>query len=264
MIEDAIIENKKELTRRDNLPGNLAEDNPITVEYRDCIGNVVESQDTYSCQDNDVADVDDVVNDVVNDVNDVDDDVDVDEEKRCKLIRMFRDNDILTIYHAGEMQWSPHMDSGDAELSKLNQLYELLVNKNMWLLVFDKLCAGFLVEETALRRIDYFNEFIQNDMIMDKTDDEVKNFGAYMVLGEEPLGASMYIVRLDSEPYGFLLKNITASGVNTTLSVICDSEEITDATYSLLDKDFMSTFFGFTSETNLCVSFQKYLSEKGK
>ena len=185
------------------------------------------------------------------------------DEKREKLVRMFRDNDILSVYHAGAMQWSPHHDRGAVELVKMKKLYDVLVNKNMWLLVFDKMCAGFLVEENVLRRIDYFNEFIQNDMIMDKTDDEVKNFGAYMVMGEEPLGASIYIARLDAEPYQLLLKNLTAECVNDTLKVIRDSCEMTDYTYSKLDKDFMSTFFGFTSDTDLCVSFQKYMSQKG-
>ena len=97
--------------------------------------------------------------------------------KRNNLIRMFRDTNILDVYYGGSSVWSPYKEHDNVkDMAKINRLYELLVNKSMWLLVFDKLCAGFLISETVLRRIDYFNEFIENNMIMDKTEDELNNY----------------------------------------------------------------------------------------
>jgi len=179
----------------------------------------------------------------------------------ANLKRLFRENDLTGIYYCGACMWSPYKDMSKPELS-INRLYELLINKNMWLVIFDKLCTGFIVPEIELKRIDYFNEMIVNNMIMDNTDDEIKNFGEYTVIGDEPNGAGIYTVKMNCEPYTQILKNITVTDIVDTLSVIRSNSEIIDFNYKKLNKDFMETFFGFTSNTNLFKFLEKYLSEK--
>tara|TARA_B100000927_G_scaffold259338_1_gene228290 strand:+ start:93 stop:929 length:837 start_codon:yes stop_codon:yes gene_type:complete len=260
-----VIETEDETNVNDNADNCETKEN--TVVYDIEMPNVINNDDIYNLSQSMLENSDNAIvcETVVSDLTDNNiesentESEDTDINKKKNLDRFFQENEIFEIYYQGAKLFSMLDDNTNKNYTKL---YDTLLNKNMWLIVFDKLCVGFLLKEMELKRIDYFNEMITNNMIMDNVSDEIKNFGDYTIIGDEPIGANIYVIRMDSPAYLKLSQNITIEKILETLSIIRNSSLITDYSYNKLDKYFMETFFGFTSETDLFESFQKYVTEK--
>ena len=252
-----VIEPENETNVNDNTDNCETKEN--TVVYDIEMPNVINNDDIYNLSQSMLENSDNAIvcETVVSDLTDNNiESEDTESEatdinKKKNLDRFFQENEIFEIYYQGTKLFSMLDDNTNKNYTRL---YDTLLNKNMWLIVFDKLCVGFLLKEMELKRIDYFNEMITNNMIMDNVSDEIKNFGDYTIIGDEPIGANIYVIRMDSPAYLKLSQNITIEKILETLSIIRNSPLITDYSYNKLDKYFMETFFGFRRNPSLTIN----------
>jgi phospholipid N-methyltransferase len=106
----------------------------------------------------------------------------------------------------------------DVDNKHLETVAPMFQNEKMWLIIFEEMCGAVFVSESTLRKLNYFDAFIEH-MSQNQAQNQAQNI-MDAIYFKIPSGANVYRLTLSDEPYTRMLYCSTFKSIEATFNTL--------------------------------------------